>query len=53
MLGKIGEQQENAVEAVRLYEMAEELFARLEDPYRLDIVRDSLKRVRSESNATD
>lgn len=45
-LGMIAEEQGNALEAVRIYEQAEALYANQNDPYRLDIVRKSLKRVR-------
>ncbi len=47
-LGRIAEAQNNTTEAIRWYEQSEALFARLSDPYNLEIVRDSLKRVRGE-----
>jgi len=45
-LGMIAEERGNIAEAIRFYENAEALFIRLNDPHRLSIVRESLKRVR-------
>ncbi len=45
-LGRIAEERGNAPEAIRFYEHAEALLTRLDDPYSLEIVRESLERVR-------
>jgi len=49
-LGRIAEERDNVAEAVQFYERAETLFARLNDPHNLGIVRRSLQQVRGGSH---
>jgi hypothetical protein len=44
----LAEGQGNAAEAVRFYKQAEALFARLNDPHSLGVVRESLRRVQGQ-----
>ncbi|HMF55492.1 MAG TPA: CHAT domain-containing protein [Pyrinomonadaceae bacterium] len=45
-LGRVAEARGNAPEAIRFYEHAEALVTHLDDPFHLEMVRSSLKRVR-------
>ena len=42
----VAEERGNAGETERFYQQAEALFARLDDPHNLGIVRESLRRVK-------